>query len=240
MDITKLKRDPNLAETVQHFSGQKVLAKTDCQIVVPVRYESKQMLILGQMVLCVGVYGLVSQGKFCCDLTLAKMPLKPSSISVEKLEDDDDYYIFSFKKGDVMIDNIELVKEDTLVYRIFDDIHAKGNVPWYISPTALAKLFVTAQEHGNINLVSSNASFELIAATMTRIQKDLTKYFRHYAKSLDDPANPDYEFVPLTSVAYGTTNTITRLLGNYRDEGVTAALVHPTETLEPVEKMLRR
>lgn len=239
MDISKLKRDPTLGSAVQQFVGKTVIAAKDCTIFVPVRYESKQMMFIGEEVLCVGVYGLACEGKVCCDVTLAKLPMRPSGITIEKI-DDDDFYALSFKKGDVLISNTDLVKEDTLVYRVFDDIQSKGNVPWYMSPTGLAKLFITAKEHGNISLASTNASFEMIAATMTRVMNDLTKYFRHFITSLEDTKNVQYEFIPLTSVAYGTTNTITRLLGNYRDEGVAAALVYPTTTLEPVEEMLRR
>ena len=167
------------------------------------------------------------------------MPIKPDITSTTKF-DDEEYFSFSFKAGSEVVSNLNLVRDDTLVYRVYNEITAKGHFPWFLSYEDLGKLYMTAPKHGNIVLASNNATFEMIAASITRDNRDTTKYYRYQINSMREQYTNPPNFIPLRSVLYGTTNTTSRLIGSYFEEGVLSALTNPSEKTEHVESLLRQ
>ena len=45
--------------------------------------------------------------------------------------------------------------------------------------------------------------------------------------------------LPLKSIAYGLSNTTSRLMGNYLNDGMNSALVNPSTQNESIEDLLR-
>ena len=135
---------------------------------------------------------------------------------------------------------MELVKQATLVYKIFDEFIARGRTPWYLDYNDLAKLFMSADRHAGVNLSTSHAILEMFAAAICRDSADKTKYYRHTVSSQDEIHTRPPVVIALRNITHGATNTTAKLLGSYWNEGLTSALVNPSMKVEAIEELLRR
>lgn len=237
MDIKSLKRDGNAVKTALKQIDQSLVAAKDCKIYIPLRFSERKLAVISNEIRIVGIYAIVVGDTYGVSSACAMMQITPSSTSIVNIQGDE-YYEFSFVKGAVITPNCNLVKEDTLVYSIYDEIIAKGHVPWFLSYIDLGKLFATASYHGGLSLGPNNIPLEILAASIARSSEDRTVYYRHV---VDDLYGLDTSVkIPFRNVIYGATNTTARLMGAYFQDGMTSALVNPSETTEGVETTLRR
>ena len=241
MDWTRWKREPSkvLAALAEQPDGSVVTSR-GCKIYIPGRFVEKQLASIAAETYIVGIYAIVVDDKYYGVSTAnAMMRITPSTISTVKFNDDS-YLEFSFEPGSVVIADTMLIKADTLVYKIFDEIIAKGHVPWYIGYEDLATLFDSADYHAGVRLGNSHAVLEMFAAAIARDPEQRAKYYRHSIQAQDDPVVRPPIVIPLRSVTYGATNTTAKLLGSYWADGLTSALVNPAEKTERIEALLRR
>lgn len=237
MDIKQLKRDANAIHGIiyESESGQ-LIAKKACRIYIPARFAERKLAVIANEIRIVSIFAIVDDsnnyGVSCAN---AIMQITPTSTRVVKINGDDNYE-FSFKAGSIICPNINLVKKDILTYSIYDEIIAKGNVPWFFNDVDLCKLFSSAVYHAGVSLGPNNIAIELIAASITRRKGELPKYYRHVLKDNNDvePA-----FIPLRSIIYGPTNTTAKLMGAYFEEGVLSSLANPAQKPEAIETLLR-
>lgn len=241
MDIKNLTRDSQRVHTALAETPKGALVAVKAlKIYVPLDYEDRKMAVIANEIRTTAIFAIVVDDQFyAVSLVTAMMQLTPSSTTVIKI-DGEDYYEFSFDKGSEVCPNVNLVKDDKLVYRIYDSIIAKGHIPWFLSYEDVGKLFTTALSHGGIRLGPNNIPLEMIAASISRQSKDRTKYYRHTLKSMAEQYVNPPAFVPFRSVIYGATNTTAKLMGAYFDDGLMSALVNPSEKTEGVETILRK
>lgn len=240
MDLSTLKRDPAKVRAACRVVGDQVIAVRQVKIVIPERFVEKQLAHIGAETFSVGIYAMVVDDRYYAVSRInARIQLQPSSINTVKFGDDT-YLELIFDPGSVIIVSRQLVVADELIYQIFDEFISKGNVPWYIDYDDLARLFETSDHHAGVRLASRHAILAMISAAITRSRKDRTRYYRHVIQSQDDLAKREYAVIPLRSVSYGTTNTTSRLIGSYWNDGLTSALVNPSTKQEQIEELLRR
>lgn len=238
MNVSDLVRDSAKVHAALTQSKSGVLVATKpLKIYVPARYQERELMVIANEIRTVAIFAIVVDDKYYGVSTVnARIQLTPSWTNIVKV-DDEEYYEFGFDKGAQVTPNINLVKDDLFVYKIYDEIIAKGNVPWFLSYLDLGKLFTTAKSHGGINLAANNIPLEMIAAAISRQDKDRTKFYRHALGEGKKDIKP--AFIPFRSVMYGATNTTAKLMGAYFDEGLTSALVNPSTKKEGVETLLR-
>lgn len=241
MDYSKWKRDPNKVKSILSVqSDGSVVTSKSCVIYIPKQFEEKQLANISADVYIVGIFAMVVDNEyFSISLTNAMMGISPTSISTVKF-DEDSYLEFYFAPGSVVFTNIKLIRDDSLVYKIFDQIVAKGHVPWYLGYEDMAKLFSSADKFAGVDFNKSHSILEMFAAAIARDTKDRSQYYRHSVKSAVAAAREPPTFIPLRSIVLGTTNTTSKLLGSYWDDGLTSALVNPSEKTEKIEELLRR
>lgn len=241
MDWTRWKREPSKvrAALAEQPDGSVVTAR-GCKIYIPRRFVEKELAFIAAEIYIVGIYAIVVDDKFYGVSTAnAMMRITPTTISTVKFGDDS-YFEFSFEAGSVVIADTMLIKSDTLVYKIFDEIIAKGHVPWYMGYEDLATLFDSSDYHAGVRLGPSHAVLEMFAAAIARDPEQRSKYYRHSITAQDDPSVRPPVVIPLRSLTYGATNTTAKLLGSYWNDGLTSALVQPAEKVERIEELLRR
>jgi hypothetical protein len=112
-------------------------------------------------------------------------------------------------------------------------------VPWYLGYPELAQLFNTARYHAGANIGSDHEVIELLVSIISRDPKDITRYYRQVAKTMQEVKKNPPIYTPLKSVANVATNTTNKLAGSYFSEGVVSALVNPAERTERIEGILR-
>lgn len=239
VDLNNLVRDPKRVKATLVEEGDQLITKTGCKIYIPTRWTEKNLAVVGQETRSVAIFPIVIEDKYySTSLVAAPMPLKPSRTSIVKFGDEP-YYEFTFTKGSVVCSNLNLVKVSTLSYYIYDEFIAKAHVPWFMNYVDLLKVLASAEAAANIKLAANNVPLELLVATIARSNKDITKYYRHNAGSLDSVITNPPDYVPLGSVLHGATNTTAKLMGNYLDDGITSALNNPTSQVDTVETLFR-
>ena len=241
MDWTRWKRDPveaNKALTV--LKDGSIMTPRGCKIYIPERFVEKQLAVIGAETYIVGIFAIVVEDKFYgVSTTNAMMRVTPTTISTVKF-DQDSYLELIFDPGSVVFATNLLIKSDTLVYYIFDEFIAKGRIPWYIGYEDLATLFESADRHAGVSLGANHSILEMFAAAVARNNQNRAKYYRHSIESQDDPVKRPPAIIPLRSITYGATNTTSKLMGSYWNDGLTSALVNPSEKQERIEELLRR
>lgn len=241
MDTKKLVRDASKVQAAlkELPDGCLVCTKT-VKIYIPARFSERGLAQTGIETHIVGVYAIVVEDKyFGVSLINAMLRIEPTS-SLKIDIDGEEFYEFTFEPGATVFPTLMLVKRDTLVYSIYDEILAKGHVPWYLTYTDLGKLFDTAKLHAGANIGQNHEVTELIVSLIARDAKDRRRYYRSTVKSLDDVLNRPPAIVPLRSVTWAATNTTNKLAGSHFSEGLVSSLVSPAERTERLEALLRQ
>lgn len=241
MNAADLIRDASRvhAHLMETDDGALITTK-GCRIFIPGRFAEKTLATISNEVYIVGIFAIVVEGKYYgVSLANAMMRIEPSSTETVMFGEDE-YIEFCFEPGSTVISSTELVRNDTLLYEIYDEIIAKGHVPWYISYDDLGRLFESSEKHAGVRLGANHAILEMIAAAITRDPADLTRYYRQAVKAREDQFTNPPAVIAFRNVTYGATNTTAKLMGAYFDDGLTSALVNPSQRVEPIEEILRR
>lgn len=237
----KLKRNPqSIKSRLVIDKNNRVITKVPLTIQVPTRYPD---IGLGEVGINTVVYGLFSivdkqTQEYAVNSANALIEINPSQtgkVLIEEVE----YYEFSFDANTVLYNNLNILRRDDILFRLFDEFFFKGKLPWFASYEDVCKLFDTSEEYAGSGVAATHEIIEFLAAMITRSKQDRTIPLRNVLKSYQDlkPENTDY--VPLQSVLYSVNSTVNKLTGAYFNDGVTSALVNPTERVETIEGLLR-
>lgn len=211
-----------------------------CAIYIPKRFSEKGLAEIGIGTDIIGIFALVVDDEYySVSNANAMMQISPDVISTVKFGDEP-YLEFKFEAGSVVFRSLNLIVTDTLVYTIFDEIFAKGRSPWYLEYEDLARLFESSDHHAGLRLSQNHTALEMMAASIVRDSKDLSKYYRHVVRSYEDLKTNPPTVIPQRSIVLGATNTTTYLVGSYWEEGLSGALTNPSTELEPIEDLLTR
>lgn len=241
MDIRALKRDPGAVQaSLRYTSDDKLVTKTGCKILLPGRYVECGFTEIGEAIRTMAFFPFIlDDAVYAVSAAIAEMWLTPSSYRIVKI-DDEEHYELTFDKGAVVCPNVNLVKDDINVYRVIDEFYFKGNVPWFMGLKDVAKAFTSAMYHAGMYLAPTNMPPELLVAFMARNRHDRVQFHRH----TKDPAgkgdnSDDIEWIGLRNVILGAQGTIAKITGSYIDQGITSALVNPSQKAETIEQLLR-
>lgn len=239
MDIGQLKRDPSVIhKDLTTLKDNRIVTDKGCRIYIPEKYQDNRLVTVGVETYILGYFAIVIGNSYGVSLAPARLRIEPDNIQTVKIEDES-YLEFTFEPNSTVIANADVVQDNQLLYSIYNEFISKGHVPWYITYQDLGELFGLSKYYTGTKLGANPVIFELITATITRNPENLKQQYRHILKSPKD-LKTEPKVVKLNSVTYGATNTTTKLIGAYWDEGVTSALVHPSTKEEPIEEILRR
>lgn len=241
MDITKLIRNaPKVHACLKELDDGRLVTTKGCKIVIPSRFAERGLAEIGIESHIVGVYAIIVEDQYYgVSMVNAMHRIEPTS-TVKIMIEDEEYYEFTFDSGATVFSSVKLVKTDTLVYKIYDEIIAKGRVPWYLGYIELGKIFDTAKYHAGANIGTNHEVTELIVSMIARNPKNRHQYYRQVVKSMEEIQRNPPAFIPLRSVTYAATNTTNKLAGSYFSEGMVSALVSPADRVERIEDILRR
>ena len=225
----------NLVEQEDH----SVVTKKGCKIYIPTRYEERDLAFVGITTKVVGLFGMVVDNNYSVCSVNAMMSLEPSSTAKIRINGDE-YFEFSFDAGATVIKSTELIVDDTILYKVYNEVFSKGNVPWYINYEDLSRVFETAKHHAGANIGQTQEVIDLLVSLISRNPDDRTQYYRTMIEDRQELNKKPPAFIALKSVTYASTNTTNKIAGSYFSTGVTSALVYPAERTEAIESILRR
>ena len=240
MDIKALRRDKEkVFDAILVTPDGKMIAKKTMEVYFPVAYEEKHLATIASDVYVVGLFAFVVDGYYATVNILSKIRLYPTEIDRVNIEDTP-YHVLRFEKGATIVENMNLVKDNTIGYYVYNYIIAQGKVPWYLSALDLMNLFHTSAKYSGVVYGTNHMATELIAAMVMRSSSDINTYWRQEVNSIDDVLKNPPTFIPLRNVMFGARNTTAKLMGAYLNEGMKSAIMYPSETTESVEELLRQ
>jgi hypothetical protein len=240
MDIGTLKRDATKVHACLQNTEKGIIAVKPVKIYIPHHYMGTELADISEVIKFVAIYGMVTDdGFYAPSLACANFESAPSRMNIITIGKSK-FIEFSYDAGDMVMVSRFLVRIQTLVFRIFEDFIDKGRVPWYLNYDDLGNLFSTAELHGGANLKAVRSLLELLAVIISRDPDDRTKFYRQ-SKTLSDNEVPLRRplYIPLSNPTFGATNTATRIIGNYLNDGITGALNHKSKRHEVIEDILR-
>lgn len=240
MNVKSLIRNPAaIHNSLVETPDGRLLTKTGCKIHIPARYAERGLADVGVENFILGLYAMIVDDTYYAVSTVcAFIKVDPTSVTRIKVNSDD-YYELYFEAGSTVFPSLDLVKRDTLVYNIYDELFSKGYIPWYFGYNDLGRVFDTAKKHAGTNIGSNKEVTELIVSLVSRDAKDKTKYYRTAVNTLADLEKNLPEFIALRDVTYAATNTTNRLGGSYAAVGIVASLNNPSDRTERIESLLR-
>lgn len=233
MDVTKLKRDPNLIEQTLVTSGTQVIAKQACQILIPYNYLNYRMAAVSDKITILAVAAVVVGDRYGVLNGCAGVNITPSTTRQIKIAGTE-YLEFGFEKGSTVISDTTFVKDSDLLYEMNKYFYSNGRIPWFLNYDDVGNLFTLHREYGGLNISPNNVPFEIVTSMICHDYKDKFKYYRHGEMRLTPVV------VPFNSVLYNATNTTAKLLGANLEDGVTSALISPSTKAESIENLLRK
>lgn len=240
MDVNNLIRDKDIVFECMQGVNNQLIALKPLKIYVPERYLHIQPLAkIEEKVTILAIFGIVFDDRYyAVSKGCTLIQTVPNTINIVTIEDEK-YLELQYDKGDILIFDTYPVRIGTLVYRINNEILSNGNIPWYLDHDDLGTIYETALSLAKVNFKVDNAIKEMLVAGMARWPEDPIKLYRHMAKTKEIVKKTKPIFIGQSSVAYMTTNTTSKLMGSYLNEGLTSALVTPSENNEIIEDLLR-
>lgn len=215
------------------------VTRKGCKIYTPVRFTERGLASVGVDTNIVGICAIVVEDKYFSTMIVnALIRIDPNATN-RVVFDGDEYFEFVFNPGSTVIPSLALVKQNTIVYRIFDEFVNKGRIPWFMGYPEMAKLFDTAKKHAGANIGGDHEVTELIVSMIARNPEVRSQYYRQIIESPEDLVKNPPIFTPLKSVIDSATNTTNKLGGSYMQEGIISALGSPSERTERIEALLR-
>lgn len=239
MDYSKLKRSPeNVKSALRQTKDGRVITTKPMRLIIPGRFLEKQLAVISSEIYTLGIFALVMDNFYSVSLTPAKMRIDPDSTKYVTWNDEE-YIEFEFNAGSIVFPNVNLVKKETLLYEINEELISKGRIPWYLTYEDIGSLYQHSKKFAGTSLGYNHAILEMIAATIARNPDNPVMFYRHLVNTKEDLTKFTPKYIPLKNIGLGASNTTARLMGNYFNDGLTSALVNPSERNEDIETLLR-
>lgn len=240
MLTTDFVRDSNRVYQALTKVSDKLIAKEPVRIYIPERYIDRNLAFIGSETYTLGIFMIATEdNKYAVSLINAMVPIDPTNTTTVDFNGTK-YYEFYFRKGATIITNLKLVKDKKLIYSIFNEIISSGKAPWYLGYNDFANILSSAGKHAGTNISENHEAMELLTSHLARNPDDRSIQYRQIINSYDDLTRIQPAMVPLRSIQYSVTDTVTKLAGSYFRPAVVSALVTPTEREERVSTILRK
>ena len=211
-----------------------------CKLYIPVRFTERGLATVGVETVITGIAACTIEDKYYgVFMVNAMMRITPNATN-RVVVDGDEYFEFVFEPGAIVTPSLTLLRQNTLVYRIYDEFISKGRAPWYIDYPVFARLFDSAKKHAGANIGADHEVTELIVSLIARDQANRRNYYRQVINSPEDLVTNPPVYIPLKSVMYSATNTTNKLAGSYMQDGIISALDSPSDRVERIEGLLLR
>lgn len=240
MDYSTLRLDPQgVRSKLIVQSNGAMITTAPLRVVFPKHYVEGSLGSIDGTINVVGFIAFIIGDMYECETVPSIMRFVAEETNVVSY-DGSPYMELSWDAGSVVCDNVDLVQQDLLLFLLYDEIVAKGRIPWYMGLTHQAFMFDMAEYYTGTDLRANHMIYENTVASRARVVGKRSKYWRETLVKQSDFYTMPVDIIPQRSVAYGATNTNARLAGSHFSEGSNSALVNPSVKSENIEEILRR
>jgi len=238
LDISKLQRDDDFIKKLLKYKDTFISIEADAYVLFPERFEKKELAILSNTCQVTGILAIVVGNKYGITKIPNLVEMLPDEIDRVEVEDDV-YYKFTFNKGDVLINNTNIVKKSDKAYDFFELLMIQGKIPWYINYIDMVEIFLNLEKYTGLKAIKNSTVVEALTAIITKVKGNNELDYRQ-AINKDSDLNkviPDY--VGLSNIYYSFKSTPNKLLGNFFTKAVNSSILYPEEDMSDLEKSLR-
>lgn len=239
MDFSLLTRDPEAIENTFKEVGNSLLTTTGCKVYFPKSFIERKLARQTEHVETIGYVAIVSGDKFGVMLVPSMVPFSPDFTNNVTVGEDV-YIEMTFLKNTIVIPDTYFIKDATLTYYIYTEFIGRGNIPAYMSYFDVGNIFKDSNYHAGISIGFTPTLFEMLVANTSRVEADLTLYYRQKMIDNDSPYVDPPTYIGASNVTLNATNTTARLIGSYYEDSITSALVNPSTRNETIEDLLMK
>lgn len=234
-----LKRNPKKVMDKIIQTDSSMLASEDMSIIFPSRWLDNAAN-LARIDITVSILGILCFMDKDNNYTVTKVPTRitcnPNRITDVTI-DDVLYKEMHFSRGEQLIVNRDIVKDNGDLFTVFSEFYFKANIPFYIKENELTQVFINADKFAGSKVGQNSMALELMTSIVAKSKDDLNIPFRI---AINKNPNAEVQFVNLLNPYYTFKSTFGRISGSYAKQGRLAALVDPsTNTENKIEQILR-
>lgn len=239
MHVGHYKRDPGrLKQALVKRNGQYV-AKEQIRLMFPAYYADRGMADFSADYYVLGIFALLTSDGHYSVLNIPAMVHIARGTITRQTVDKIEYIVVEYEPGSIVIVSNKVVREDQLVYPIFNDLSFKGRIPWYMSGVNLGYILDGAKKYAGSGIGENRKAIQVIFSLLARNPKNPNQAYRHSVKTFAEvDATPPF-YSSLRNVQYLASNTFSKLAGANFRPGVNSGLTQTTTRIEPIERVLR-
>lgn len=240
MDISKMRRNPQAVLAGLKALPNGALATTQpLHIHVPETFRAKSILQMGEEILTMGYIALVlDSGEYGVYMIPSMIRLNPSQTTMIEV-DGKAYYDFSFDAGTIVFKSIELLKDNSLLYNVTDELLSRGRIPWYYGYEDMAEFFKSIAHYTGTQLVPVRSVGEMVVAQVARLPTKRTDPLRYHLTKAGVNVQSGVSWLPLRNVSIGAEGFAAKFVGSYLDDGIDSALLSQGGKRSNLEEVLR-
>lgn len=234
-----LKRRPKIVLDKIIETDSAMLASEDMSVIFPARWLDNAAN-LARIDITVSLLGILCFIDKDNNYMITKIPTRitcnPNRITDITI-DDVLYKEMHFSRGEQVIVNRDIVKDNSDLFTTFSEFFFKANIPFYLSEKELTQVFINADKFAGSKVGQNSMALELMTSVVAKDKNDLSIPFRI---AINKDPNAQVQFVNLLNPYYTFKSTFGRISGSYAKQGRLAALVDPsTNTENKIEQILR-
>lgn len=239
-DIENIKLNPKAIKPKITEEKERFIANEDLFIIFYNRFYDRDLVFIEEKVRLLGLFIIVdSKGNYAKVMLPNFINMSPNMISDVSIQEKE-YTVLHFYKGNDIVSERKLIKNDDFTFNIFEDFFINGNIPFFMSYDDMVKFFLKVRKFANSNLVDNPKGIEVLTSIIGRNRNDTKKYIRQTIKSKDDITEKSMKFISLSNITEGYNNTISKITGAYLKEGIVSAIVDPETQESDLTKILKK
>lgn len=240
IDPTKLKRDPKKISSYLKTDNKSIITKEELYIIFPELYLDKEINVLGDISLIVGIFAILdpTNNLYSVSTIPTRVEVTPSEISYTIINGDS-YVLLKIDKNDIFINNLNLVKDKSLAYLLFDTFFVQGKIPFYVTYLDLPNIFNNLYHYTGSKAGQNRLIYELLTAIITKYRDNPDIGYRNILDSLKDLDTKPVIFKGLKDIHYTVTSSLSKITGSYYKQGILSAINKPDSNVSNLENIVR-
>ena len=222
----------DLNRVLKKEKNSLVCTTDDIVIYISRHFEKYSMLNVGDDVTTLAIFELNVGNETMGFFLPAVVHMHPSVVKFENVNGDD-FLRCEFHKGDVFIEDTEVVQNPNIAYVIFEEFIDGGRIPSFMRYDNLAFIFDIVKRITSSSIPAEHAAFEMIYAYLSRNPKNFREMWRLTTMN----GNPKY--FKLKDVPHVAVSTSSKLISAYLKDSIASSMVNASEDQSDIEDLLR-
>jgi len=233
-----LKHNPAIIKSKLKTIGNSIVTSENLTILVFGKFVEKDMTTLDNVCKVVGVLAIMDDNmNYSIMAVPGVVEVEPNAI--ENIDIDGEHYFgLKIEKGDSLISDTTIVKDNSYIYKLFNVLILNGKVPFFLGYKDMLSIFKNLPKFTGSKLGKDTLPFEIFISMVARNKEDPTKDFRLSLKTNKD-VNSIPKWIGLSNIYYSFGSTLSKVAGSYFKTGTLVATVNKSKEATKLEKILK-